>query len=1055
MSDRTLEKGRDQSVAARLDSYRRLTEVLHHLLSEQTLDSLLERLAETLSELVPYDTLSIYQADEAQGLLVPVMARDQWAEEILNSWTYFGRGITGWAVENREPVLANQAHLDPRVEIVPGTPLEPEAFICVPLIARGSVKGALNIYRIGEEARFSEEEFELAQRVGDATALALDNAEIRTALEHQAQTDSLTGLYNHRFFHERLRSELTRASRSEDSVAVLMLDLDDFKKVNDVHGHAVGDLVLSALADMTRATVRGSDVACRIGGEEFAVIMPSCDAGDALGLATRLADKLSEIDFDPAGRVTVSIGVAQGPEHAMNPRELVACAEAAMMTAKARGKDRIVLFEEEETERPEGSGGRDIRSIAHLKMLQSLAGKLNRLNEIKQIGDVIVTELRTLIDYHSCRVYITEGEDLVPVSFRGELDYAEETPEDLAVKIGEGITGHAAATRKSLLIDDALDCEFAVDLPGTEDIHESMIAVPLTYGVRVSGVIVISKLGANQFDEDDVRLLEVLGGHVSVAVENARLYETQRREARNARRLLEFADRILKAPSLHAIGQETVVTAVELLDAQQASLWLENEQTGDFRCASHTGYVGDAEAEALVRHRMSQAEADILVGERKSPYIITPEGVAEQFGIEVDDSFRTSAVAPLQRSDGLTGWIVVRQPTKEGLFFTEERLRLLAGLSYQASVAMQKAILYREQKESADIANLLLEFSRELATTEGLDAILGKIVELAGKILGSPKMAVWLQDPVTNELSAREMWGYTDIERAKMSKVRVPADEARAILGGDEPFVMTPEETAGFQDTDVTGDLVFAVAPLRLDAAHLGCIFAGAPAYGDYEFSDRKMRLVAGIAHQAQVAIANAGSFESLEQTFFSTVQALANALEAKDEYTSEHARSIIDMSLAVGARLGMTAKELKRLELSALFHDIGKIGIPSEILLKPGPLSEEEWVVMRTHPELGERIIKPIHRLAEVCPIVRACHERYDGDGYPDGLSGEEVPIESRIILVCDAFDAMTTDRPYRKRLHPEEACKRLREAAGSQFDPRVVDIFLSIVEQTPNFAA
>ena len=116
--------------------------------------------------------------------------------------------------------------------------------IVVPLIARGALKGALNIYRLGEDAAFDEHEFELAKWFGDAAALALDNAQIRARLEHLAQTDSLTGLYNHRFFHERLRSELTRASRSHDSVAVLMFDLDDFKRVNDVYGHGAGDQLL-------------------------------------------------------------------------------------------------------------------------------------------------------------------------------------------------------------------------------------------------------------------------------------------------------------------------------------------------------------------------------------------------------------------------------------------------------------------------------------------------------------------------------------------------------------------------------------------------------------------------------------------------------------------------------------------------------------------------------------------------------------------------------------------------------------------------------------------
>src|SRR5438067_3664915 len=229
-------------------------------------------------------------------------------------------------------------------DLVPGAPVEPEALITVPLIARGALKGALNIYRLGEDAAFYEHEFELAKWFGDAAALAFDNAQVKARLEHLAQTDSLTGLYNHRYFHERLRSELTRASRSHDPVAVLMFDLDDFKRVNDVYGHGAGDQLLVQLARVARETVRGSDVVCRIGGEEFGVIMPSCDAGDALGLASRLSERLSEVEFEPAGRVTVSIGIAQGPQHAMNPRELAACAEAAMMTAKARGKDQTALY---------------------------------------------------------------------------------------------------------------------------------------------------------------------------------------------------------------------------------------------------------------------------------------------------------------------------------------------------------------------------------------------------------------------------------------------------------------------------------------------------------------------------------------------------------------------------------------------------------------------------------------------------------------------------------------------------------------------------------------
>jgi GGDEF domain-containing protein/putative methionine-R-sulfoxide reductase with GAF domain len=269
---------------APVDSYRRLADVFHEVLSEETHVSVLERIADTLADILPYDAFTIYQLDESRRLLIPVMARDRWAEEVMSDRPLLGEGITGWAIDHGEPQLVNDAHLDPRVKQVPGTTEgEPEALISVPLVARGSVKGALNVYRLGPGARFSEEDFELAKRFGDAAALALDNAQARAVLELQAQTDSLTGLYNHRYFHDRLRAELNRASRTHDSIAVLMLDIDDFKRVNDVHGHGAGDQVLLEIAELLQATVRTSDVVCRLGGEEFGVVMASCDAGDAIG----------------------------------------------------------------------------------------------------------------------------------------------------------------------------------------------------------------------------------------------------------------------------------------------------------------------------------------------------------------------------------------------------------------------------------------------------------------------------------------------------------------------------------------------------------------------------------------------------------------------------------------------------------------------------------------------------------------------------------------------------------------------------------------------------
>jgi len=188
----------------------------------------------------------------------------------------------------------------------------------------------------------------------------------------------------------------------------------------------------------------------------------------------------------------------------------------------------------------------------------------------------------------------------------------------------------------------------------------------------------------------------------------------------------------------------------------------------------------------------------------------------------------------------------------------------------------------------------------------------------------------------------------------------------------------------------------------------------------------------------------NAEAYARLDETYLETVTALAAAMEAKDHYTADHAASLVETVLAVGARLGLSKEALRELHYAAVLHDVGKIGVPGQILNKPGPLDDEEFAVMAEHTVIGERIVARVEHLRPVARIVRSAHERWDGKGYPDGLAGDAIPLASRILLVCDAYDAMTSDRPYREALAADAAREELRRCAGSQFDPAVVDAFL-----------
>lgn len=185
-----------------------------------------------------------------------------------------------------------------------------------------------------------------------------------------------------------------------------------------------------------------------------------------------------------------------------------------------------------------------------------------------------------------------------------------------------------------------------------------------------------------------------------------------------------------------------------------------------------------------------------------------------------------------------------------------------------------------------------------------------------------------------------------------------------------------------------------------------------------------------------------------LSGAYRGTALLLGNVVEFDHQYTGSHSRDVVELALAVGERMGLSPVQLRNLELGALLHDVGKIAVPKEIINKPGPLTDAEWEVMRSHTVEGQRMLESVGgALTPVGVIVRASHEDYDGTGYPDGLSGDAIPIEARICATCDAFSAMTTDRAYRSAVSEEEALTELRRCAGTQFDPHVVAAFENVL--------
>jgi len=209
-------------------------------------------------------------------------------------------------------------------------------------------------------------------------------------------------------------------------------------------------------------------------------------------------------------------------------------------------------------------------------------------------------------------------------------------------------------------------------------------------------------------------------------------------------------------------------------------------------------------------------------------------------------------------------------------------------------------------------------------------------------------------------------------------------------------------------------------------------------------FGEADAVLVETIAASLGAAVHRAGLIADLERTFTTTLAVLTSTVEAKDDYTATHGQDVAGLAERVALRMGFTRAQARDVRYAAMLHDVGKVAVPSEILLKPGPLTDAEWETMRGHAAVGGELVARIDAFAHLAPAVRASHERWDGGGYPDGLAGEDIPLAARIIAACDTHDAIVTDRPYRPARTRQQARAELRRVAGSQLDERVVAALL-----------
>ncbi|MDA8158898.1 MAG: HD domain-containing protein [Deltaproteobacteria bacterium] len=363
-------------------------------------------------------------------------------------------------------------------------------------------------------------------------------------------------------------------------------------------------------------------------------------------------------------------------------------------------------------------------------------------------------------------------------------------------------------------------------------------------------------------------------------------------------------------------------------------------------------------------------------------------------------------------------------------------------IAYMLAAEYDKRDLIDEVSNRYKEINLFYDFTEKILDCNNLNDIVLMTLSLIKNFIKTDTVSIMLRNEETSWIDVITAYDYGEKTVKKSIAAYNGESIAEYVMMSGNAEIINDLSLDGWTAPDGGKSGSMMCSPLKVRDKVIGAICIATEKIAEFTSSD--LKLFATLSHNVAVFVENVSLYKDLKEVFLSTVYTLAETIEMRDNYTGNHTKRVMEYSYAIGDALGMKNDELEILRLSAILHDIGKIGIRDSVLLKPSKLTDEEFALMKKHPVLGEEILKKIKGLEYVVPGVKHHHERHDGKGYPDGLKGDEIELNAKIISVADTFDAMTSDRPYRKGMDSKAALDELVRCSGTQFDEKIVNAFI-----------
>ncbi len=565
------------------------------------------------------------------------------------------------------------------------------------------------------------------------------------------------------------------------------------------------------------------------------------------------------------------------------------------------------------------------------------------------------------------------------------------------------------------------------------------------------------KNGESFYTDVTTSFLNVDGRELIVGIDHD-ITERKQKEDLISHRLVELeainrvSSTLRAAQTLGEMLSLLMDTTLKAVGASQGSIWLYDQDTESLNPEVVRGYEGPVEYATRPPIDTDRGIAEFVFAGGK-PLIAGDLRQSTDLPEEMRRALPEGvggAVLPIHAEQDVIGTLIVNIPPLREL--ASHEVRLLTTLSEIAGIAIRRISLSQQTARRLQRLSALSEISRAITSSVSLQLNLSMLLNQVVAQLNIDAADVLLMNPVLGMLNFAAGKGF---RTRTMERTRQKVGEGYAGRAAMERRIIHFDDLGGRDDNPllmkVAGEdfVSYYAVPLIAKGQVQGVleIFHRTPREHDAEW----LEFLQTLAEQAAIAIDNANMFENLQRTnldlvlaYDATIEGWSRALDLRDRETEGHTQRVADLAIRLARMFGLDESELTGVRWGALLHDIGKMGVPDEILLKPGPLTGSEWVIMKKHPELAYEMLSPIQYLRSALDIPHYHHEKWDGTGYPKGLKGEQIPLAARIFAVVDVWDALRSNRPYRSAWPEPKVREHIRSLAGSHFDPKVAERFL-----------